>query len=82
MDATEAIEKIKQHAKEYAKTHATDHAKMYYLLGKKDAAATFLAMVRSDGANAAIQDVAKEILKHEPDHPHAKWIIEHDEWKS
>jgi hypothetical protein len=77
----EVIGKIKEKASQYAKTHATEVAKKYYILGKHDAAAIFLAMIRDNGISA-IEDVAKEVLKHNPKHEHAKWILENDSWKN
>lgn len=76
----EVIEKIKAKAQEYAKKHATDSAKAFYVLGKRDAAMTFLAMIQADGLSA-VEDVAKEVLKSHPDNRHAKWILETSEWK-
>lgn len=76
------IKKIKDKAVDYAKTHATNSAKTAYLLGKRDAASTFLAMVQADGWEAAITDVANEVIKFDPKNQYAKWIVENDRWKS
>lgn len=81
MEPNELIDKIKQKATEYAKTHATETAKAFYISGKRDAAAIFLAMVKNDGANAAITDVAKELLKHDPNNEYAQWIIDNKDWR-
>lgn len=77
MNVNEVIDKIKERAKEYAKNHATENAKAVYLQGKRDAAHTFLAMVKSEGVSAIV-DVAKEVLKHEPGQPDALWILENE----
>lgn len=71
----ETIDKIKEKAIEFAKNHATQNAKVFYELGKRDAASLFLSMIRQDGTSA-IKDIAKEILRHDPEHQDAKWIIE------
>ncbi len=78
----EVIAQITEKAQKFAKTHAVESAKNFYIVGKRDAASTILSMVRSDGIDALI-DVADELLKHNPNHEHAKWIIENQEtWKS
>lgn len=81
MKPDDLIEKIKDKAKNFAKTHATGNAKTFYVLGKIDAASTILAMIKSDGLEAAILDVAKELIKYNPDNENAKWIIDNDKWK-
>jgi hypothetical protein len=81
MKPEEVINKIKEKAAEFARSHATEQARLLYVTGKKDAANTFLSMVRNEGVFYAVEDVAKEILKHDPDNETAKWIIENDEWK-
>lgn len=81
IDSSDFIQKIKKHAVEYAKNHATNNAKNFYVLGKKDAAVTFLTMIREDGAVAAIIDVANELIKHDPENQQAKWILENEQWK-
>ena len=82
MTPNELIDQIKTKAVTYAKTHATENAKTFYILGKRDAASTFLAMVRADGWEAAITDVANEIIKHDPKNEHAQWILENGVWKT
>lgn len=80
MTPQEAIDIIKTKAVTFAKKHSVENVKAFYGLGKRHAASTFMAMVRNDGANAAILDIAKEILAHE-DNADAKWILENDTWK-
>ena len=50
----------------------------FYELGKRDAVAEILMMVRmKDGdASAVLHELANSLLKIEPEHPHAIWIIE------
>lgn len=81
ISAEDVINKIKEKAVAYAKSHAADNAKKFYLLGKRDAAVTFLTMIQSDGWEAAIADVAKEVVKHEPDNEQAQWILKNQAWK-
>jgi len=80
MTPQEIIEKIKQKATEYAKSHSTEIAKISYIQGKRDAACTILTMIQEDGLDAII-DVAKQIIKHDPNNKQAKWILENDDWK-
>jgi len=80
MDKQEILNKIKDKAREYAKDHAAKTAKNFYIVGKRDAATTILMMIRNDGLDAII-DVAHELLKHDPEQDHAKWILENqDKW--
>lgn len=70
------IQKLKNKASDFAKKHATESAKYFYILGKQDAAKIFLSMIKSDGYQSAIQDVAKELLKVDPNCEQAIWIVE------
>lgn len=74
------IDLIKEKAVTYAKTHATDAAKNFYILGKRDAASIFLAMVKENGLDA-IEDVAREVLKSDPKHENATWILQNNCWR-
>lgn len=75
------IEQIKFKATEFARTHATENAKAFYLLGKKDALGTILAKIKEDGISA-IEDIAQELLRFNPEDETAKWILENQTWKS
>lgn len=69
------IDALKKKATDFAKDHATRNAKNFYVLGKKDAATSILGMIKEDGISAIV-DVAQELIKHDPEHQIAKWIIE------
>lgn len=82
MTPNEAITQLKEKATTFARKHATQNAKAFYLLGKRDAASAILSMIKEDGVSA-IEDVAKELLKHDPNHVTAKWILENQiQWKT
>jgi hypothetical protein len=49
---------------------------IWHALGKRDAAAEILMLVRTMGPNEALREVAKQLLAVIPDHPHAKWVLE------
>lgn len=82
MDKPEEVtEKVEAKAQNDAGKRATGSANLFYVIGQRDAAATFLAMIRAEGLSA-VEGVAKELLESDPGHPHAKWILENpDEWK-
>ncbi len=71
----ETLQLIKQKAIDFARTHATENAKTYYVLGKRDAATTILHMIREDGLTALV-DVANEILRYDPEHADAQWLVD------
>jgi hypothetical protein len=81
MKADDIIHQLKEKATEFARTHATQNAKNFYLLGKRDAISTVLAKVKEDGISA-IEDIAKEMLRFNQDDQTAKWILENQTWKT
>ena len=55
-------------------------ANVFYQIGRRDAIAEVLMLFRMNG-DRAIVELAKELLRVLPDHPHAKWVLEKDETK-
>lgn len=53
-----------------------DERNFYYQLGKRDACAQILMMVRDKGAVATLREVADQILAVDEKHPHALWVKE------
>jgi hypothetical protein len=51
-------------------------ARTYYAIGKRDAYAELCALVRIAGFKGGVKQIADELLKAQPDHPHALAIIE------
>ena len=51
-------------------------ARMYYSLGYRDALAVLCAEARLGGAETALRKAAEHLLQMDPDHCHAKVIIE------
>ena len=49
---------------------------MYYSLGYRDALAVLCAEARLGGAETALRKAAEHLLQMDPDHCHAKVIIE------
>ena len=45
-------------------------------LGELDAYSFILMLVQEHGAKEGLKKVAEKLLENEPDHPHAKWIME------
>lgn len=49
---------------------------VFYNIGKRDAIAEVFALIRDVGVNMALTRFADDLLKMEPDHPHALWYLE------
>lgn len=49
---------------------------LHYDLGRRDAVAMILSMVRTSGIEKTILDIADQLLVVDKDHPHAKWVKE------
>ncbi len=61
---------------------------MYHAIGFRDALASICAVARKGGSRTAVKQAAEELLKWEPEHCHAKAILEaieedeKHEWRS
>ena len=51
---------------------------LWHQLGKRDAVAETLMLVRLNGERAALREIAEQLLKSDEEHPnpHAKWYLE------
>lgn len=54
-----------------------DDKLLHYKLGQRDLLANVCALIRSFGMEDTSRQLAQLLLAHEPDHPHAKWLLEH-----
>lgn len=48
----------------------------YYNIGYRDALAVLCANARAKGIDETFREAAETLLKHDPDHPHAKWVLQ------
>ena len=53
-------------------------SEIFYALGKRDAVAEILMMIRIENGNLnkVIQDIAEQLLAVDKEHTHAKWIVD------
>lgn len=58
------------------KREISSENQVYYRLGKRDAVAETLMLVRERGERAALLQLADELLTLQPEHPHALWVKE------
>lgn len=48
---------------------------LFYGVGLRDAYANVLSIVRTNGLEEGLRLVAEELLKADPEHPHATWFL-------
>lgn len=73
----EDIAEFKKIAAEAVGDRAQDRL-VFYNIGRRDAIAEALMMVRAMGRDSALEELSKQLLSIDPEHPnpHAAWFLE------